>query len=69
VVDWLADEFKKTEGIDLRTDKQALQRLYEAAEKAKVELSATTTATIIFHLLLQMLPPSASGYETYSGQI
>jgi len=46
VVDWLADEFKKTEGIDLRNDKQALQRLYEAAEKAKVELSATTTATI-----------------------
>lgn len=46
VVDWLAEEFKKTEGIDLRKDKQALQRLYEAAEKAKVELSSTTTTTI-----------------------
>ena len=46
VVDWLAGEFKKTEGIDLRKDKQALQRLYEAAEKAKVELSSTTTTTI-----------------------
>jgi len=46
VVDWLAEEFIKTEGIDLRKDKQALQRLYEAAEKAKVELSSTTTTTI-----------------------
>ncbi|MHB8916723.1 MAG: molecular chaperone DnaK [Desulfocucumaceae bacterium] len=41
VVDWLAGEFKKDYGIDLRGDKQALQRLTEAAEKAKVELSAT----------------------------
>jgi molecular chaperone DnaK len=39
VVDWLADEFKKDYGIDLRKDKQSLQRLTEAAEKAKVELS------------------------------
>lgn len=46
VVDWLAEEFKKNEGIDLRKDKQALQRLYEAAEKAKVELSSTTTTTV-----------------------
>ena len=46
VVDWLADEFKRTDGIDLRNDPQALQRLYEAAEKAKVELSATTTTTV-----------------------
>jgi molecular chaperone DnaK len=41
VVDWLADGFKKDYGIDLRNDKQALQRLIEAAEKAKIELSAT----------------------------
>jgi len=39
VVNWLADEFKKDQGIDLRNDRQALQRLREAAEKAKVELS------------------------------
>ncbi|MBE3065891.1 MAG: molecular chaperone DnaK [Chloroflexi bacterium] len=40
VVNWAADEFKKQEGIDLRNDRQALQRLREAAEKAKVELSS-----------------------------
>jgi molecular chaperone DnaK len=41
LVDYLADEFKKDQGIDLRTDKMALQRLKEAAEKAKIELSTT----------------------------
>src|SRR5437667_11279394 len=46
VVDWLADEFKRDQGIDLRSDPQALQRLYEAAERAKVELSTTTTTQI-----------------------
>ncbi|MDD4801540.1 MAG: molecular chaperone DnaK [Syntrophomonas sp.] len=46
VVDWMADEFLKNEGIELRKDKQALQRLYEGAEKAKIELSSTTTTTI-----------------------
>ena len=46
LVDWMADEFKKSDGIELRTDKQALQRLTEAAEKAKVELSAVTETTI-----------------------
>jgi molecular chaperone DnaK len=46
IVDWLADEFKANQGIDLRTDPQALQRLYEAAERAKVELSSTTQAQI-----------------------
>src|ERR1035437_6638443 len=40
VVDWVADEFKKEQGIDLRSDRQALQRLTEAAEKAKIELSS-----------------------------
>ena len=39
VIDWIADEFKRDQGIDLRTDRQALQRLKEASEKAKVELS------------------------------
>lgn len=46
VVDWLADEFKKQEGIDLRNDRQALQRLYEAAEKAKCELSSRSSTEI-----------------------
>ena len=46
VIDWLAEEFKKDAGIDLRKDKMALQRLKEAAEKAKIELSSTTTANI-----------------------
>ncbi len=46
VVDWLADEFKKDQGIDLREDKQALQRLIEAAEKAKIELSSTMETQI-----------------------
>jgi len=46
VVDWMADEFKKDYGIDLRQDKQALQRLYEAAEKAKSELSSTVETEI-----------------------
>ena len=42
LVDYLADEFQRDNGIDLRADPQALQRLFEAAEKAKVELSAVT---------------------------
>jgi molecular chaperone DnaK len=46
IVDWLAEEFKNDQGIDLRQDPQALQRLYEAAERAKVELSSTTTTQI-----------------------
>ncbi|MEP9380727.1 molecular chaperone DnaK [Nocardioides sp. KR10-350] len=46
IVDWLAEEFQRDQGIDLRSDAQALQRLYEAAEKAKVELSTTTTTTV-----------------------
>jgi molecular chaperone DnaK len=46
IVDWLADEFKRDQGIDLRNDPQALQRLYEAAERAKVELSTTTSTQI-----------------------
>ena len=46
VIDWIADEFKKSEGVDLRGDKVAMQRLKEAAEKAKIELSNVTTSTI-----------------------
>ncbi len=46
ILDWLADDFKKTEGIDLKTDRQALQRLRDAAEKAKIELSSSQEAEI-----------------------
>ncbi len=45
-VDWMAEEFKRDQGIDLRGDPQALQRLYEAAERAKIELSATTSTQL-----------------------
>lgn len=46
IVDWIADQFQRSEGIDLRRDKQALQRLTEAAEKAKIELSSSTQTTL-----------------------
>jgi molecular chaperone DnaK len=46
IITWIADEFKKDQGIDLRGDRQALQRLKEAAEKAKIELSSTMSADI-----------------------
>ena len=46
LIDYLAEEFKKTEGVDLRNDKMALQRLKEAAEKAKKELSSTMTTNV-----------------------
>src|SRR3954454_3249544 len=54
IVDFLADEFKRDQGIDLRSDPQALQRLFEAAERAKVELSSTTTTQIN----LPFIPPT-----------
>ncbi len=46
IIDWMADEFKKSQGIDLRQDRMALQRLKEAAEKAKCELSTTMQASL-----------------------
>ncbi len=46
IIDWLADEFQKEEGVDLRMDPMAMQRLKEAAEKAKIELSSTTSTEI-----------------------
>ncbi len=46
IIDWMADEFLKEEGVDLRKDPMALQRLKEAAEKAKIELSSSTTTEI-----------------------
>ena len=46
IVDWIVEDFKRDQGVDLAQDKNALQRLYEAAEKAKIELSATQETTI-----------------------
>ena len=46
IIDWLADEFKKDEGIDLRKDPMAMQRLKEAAEKAKIELSSSSQTEV-----------------------
>jgi len=46
IVDWTAEEFQRDQGIDLRKDRQALQRLIDAAEKAKVELSAVPETTL-----------------------
>src|ERR1700694_575713 len=46
VIDWIVDEFKKDQGIDLRQDRMALQRLKEAAEKAKIELSSTQSTEV-----------------------
>jgi molecular chaperone DnaK len=50
----MADEFKAEEGVDLKSDAIALQRLKEAAEKAKVELSSSTQTEINFLILLQL---------------
>src|SRR4029453_6911809 len=57
VIDYLADEFKKDQGIDLRKDRMALQRLKEAAEKAKMELSTAMET----HITLPFVPADASG--------
>ena len=46
IIDWMADDFQKENGIDLRKDKMAAQRLKEAAEKAKIELSSATSTNI-----------------------
>lgn len=46
IINWIIDEFKKAEGVDLSTDKMAAQRLKDAAEKSKIELSSTTTSNI-----------------------
>ena len=46
IIDWLVDEFKKDQGIDLRKDRMALQRLKESAERAKIELSASQESEI-----------------------
>jgi molecular chaperone DnaK len=57
IINWIADEFKKDNGIDLRSDRQALQRLKEAAERAKIELSSTLNT----ELNLPFITADASG--------
>jgi molecular chaperone DnaK len=57
IIDWLAEEFKKQHGIDLREDKQALQRLRDAAEKAKIELSTKLETVSYTHLTLPTKGP------------
>ena len=70
IIDYLASEFKREQGIDLRSDKLALQRLKEAAEKAKIELSSaketeinlpfiTADASGPKHLVMKLLPREA----------
>jgi len=49
IMDWILDEFKKQEGVDISSDAMALQRVKEAAEKAKIELSGTPTTNINLH--------------------
>lgn len=77
IVDWLAAEFKKDQGVDLKADKQALQRLTEAAEKAKIELSTLTETNISLpfitadqsgpkHLEMKL---SRSQFEELSGEL
>ena len=60
IIDFLADEFKKQEGIDLRKDRMALQRLKEAAEKAKIELSGRSRPTST----CPSSPPTPAGRST-----
>ncbi len=65
VIDWIVDEFKKDQGIDLRQDRMALQRLKEAAEKAKIELSTTQSTEIN----LPFITADASGPKHLSLQL
>ena len=68
ITNWMISEFKKAEGVDLSNDKMALQRLKEAAEKAKKELSTATTTNInlpLYHCNCR--GTKASGYEPDQG--
>ena len=65
VVNWIADEFKKENGIDLRTDKMAMQRLKEAAEKAKIELSGMASANVN----LPFITADATGPKHFDGTL
>ncbi len=65
IIDWIAEEFKRENGIDLRQDKMALQRLKEAAEKAKIELSGMTSANIN----LPFITADATGPKHFDGTL
>ncbi len=65
VINWIADEFMKENGIDLRKDKMAMQRLKEAAEKAKIELSGMTSANIN----LPFITADATGPKHFDGTL
>ena len=68
VIDYLADEFRKEQGIDLRRDKLALQRLKEAAEKAKIELSSSKETEVnLPFITADASGPKASGHEAVAG--
>ena len=69
IINYLADEFKKDSGIDLRGDKMAMQRLKEAAEKAKIELSGMTQANINLPFILSLIhisEPTRLGMISYA---
>ncbi len=65
VIDWIAEEFKRENGIDLRNDKMALQRLKEAAEKAKIELSGVASSNIN----LPFITADATGPKHFDGTL
>ena len=65
IIDWIAEEFKKENGIDLRNDKMALQRLKEAAEKAKIELSGVASSNIN----LPFITADATGPKHFDGTL
>ena len=70
ITQWLIDEFKKAEGVDLSGDKMALQRLKEAAEKAKKELSTATTTNINLPFITATAEgPKHLGYEPDQSKI
>ena len=65
IIAWIADQFKKENGIDLRSDRMAMQRMKEAAEKAKIELSGVTSSTIS----LPFITADATGPKHFEGTI
>ena len=72
IVNWLAEEFKKEHGVDLKADRQALQRLIEAAEKAKIELSSTMEThhqPALHRLGPREQDPPPPGEEAHPGQV
>ena len=70
IVEYLADEFKKDNGIDLRNDRLALQRLKDAAEKVKIELSSTAQSDVnLPFITADQNGTQASQHQAYAGEI